>query len=140
MEEELLLWSSPPSSTEIRSNTGGTIESFEQGWTHILAKDAYPAFRRILAATQQVSSFLAEFAHPRANSANTLNNIKIKINHDNNSNNSNNAYYILDDVSYWLQKRRHQRKTRPQPGNYPYPRDRRTGISCLSSPYQRPVH
>jgi hypothetical protein len=72
MEEEQLLWSSLPIRPEIRSNTGGTIESFEQGWTQILAKDAYPAFRRILAATQQVSNFLAEFAHPRANSANTI--------------------------------------------------------------------
>ena len=91
MEEELLLWSSLPSRPEIRSNTGGTIESFEQGWTQILAKDAYPAFRRILAATQQVSNFLAEFAHPRANSANTLDDIHNNINNDNNSNNANNC-------------------------------------------------
>ena len=72
MEGGLRLWSSLPIRPEIRSNTGGTIESFEQRWTQILAKDAYPAFRRRLAATQQVSNFLAEFAHPRANSANTL--------------------------------------------------------------------
>ncbi len=72
MEGGLRLWSDLPIRPEIRSNTGGTIESFEPRLTQILVKDVYPSVRCRLEATQQESHFLAWCALPRTNSTNTL--------------------------------------------------------------------
>jgi hypothetical protein len=59
MEGGLRLWSSLPIRPEIRSNTGGTIESFEPMLTQNPSKDVYPSVRCRLESTQQESNFLA---------------------------------------------------------------------------------